>query len=84
MLPAGHDKISMGVHVGGLGEAHYEEGETFMVDLPIALSLYKKGYVNFEGAREALNEETARIRAQATQELADKLALEKALELAGA
>lgn len=83
VLPAGHEKISMGVHVGGLGEAHYEEGETFPVELPIALALYKKGYVNFEGARAAIEAETKQVREMATQELADKLALQKAMELAG-
>lgn len=83
VLPAGHDRISMGVHVPSLGEAHYEEGETFTVEQPIALGLYKRGYVNFDGARDALAEETKRVREQATQEMADKLALQKAMELAG-
>jgi hypothetical protein len=38
VLPMGDGKVSMGQHVGGLGEAHYEEGETFTVPLPIALA----------------------------------------------
>jgi hypothetical protein len=53
VLPMGDGKISMGEHVPGLGTAHYEEGETFPVILPIALALYERGYVNFEGARDA-------------------------------
>lgn len=52
VLPQGDGKISMGEHVGGLGTAHFEEGETFSVELPIALALYERGYVNFEGARQ--------------------------------
>lgn len=83
VLPAGHEKISMGHHVGGLGEVHYEEDETFKVELPIALALYKRGYVNFEGARETMEKANDVVRAQATQEMADKLALAKAVELAG-
>jgi hypothetical protein len=53
VLPMGDGKISMGQHIGGLGEAHYEEGETFNVELPIAVSLYDRGFVNFPNAREA-------------------------------
>lgn len=54
VLPMGDGKISMGEHVAGLGTAHYEEGETFQVELPIALQLYERGFVNFPNAREAL------------------------------
>lgn len=54
VLPQGDGRISMGEHVGGLGTAHYEEGETFEVELPIALALYERGYVNFDGARQRL------------------------------
>lgn len=53
VLPQGDGRISMGEHIPGLGEAHYEEGERFTVALPIALALYGRGYVNFKGAREA-------------------------------
>jgi hypothetical protein len=48
VLPMGDGKISMGEHIAGLGTAHYEEGETFTVDLPIALNHYERGFVNFE------------------------------------
>ncbi len=77
VLPAGHDKISMGIHVPGLGEAHYEEGETFTAGLPSAVSLYDRGFINFEGAREA--SEAVKKRRDAIS-LADKKALEKALD----
>lgn len=45
VLKAGNEKISMGVHVAGIGEAHYEHGETFVVALPIAEELEERGYV---------------------------------------
>lgn len=45
VLKKGHEKISMGVHVGGIGEAHYEHGETFEVDVPIAEELEERGFV---------------------------------------
>ena len=54
VLPQGHEKISMGVHVHGVGEAHYEEGERFKAEMPTAVDLYRRGYVNFEGARDAV------------------------------
>lgn len=56
VLPQGDGKVSMGEHVAGLGTAHYEEGETFTTQLPIAVQLYDRGFVNFEGAREASRE----------------------------
>lgn len=45
VLKKGHEKISMGVHVAGIGEAHYEHGETFKVALPVAEELEARGYV---------------------------------------
>lgn len=54
VLPQGHEKISMGVHVAGVGEAHYDEGETLEAELPTAVDLYRRGFVNFEGARDAV------------------------------
>jgi hypothetical protein len=56
VLPMGDGKISMGEHIAGLGTAHYEEGETFTIALPIATALYERGFVNFEGGKEALAE----------------------------
>jgi hypothetical protein len=64
VLPMGDGKISMGEHVGGLGTAHYEEGEKFGLQLPIAVALYDRGYVNFEGAREASKDAAAQRAAQ--------------------
>lgn len=75
VLPMGHDKISMGRHIPSLGEAHYEEGETFTVQLPTAISLYERGFVNFDGAREALS---AAKKAKAGEEAAEAAA--KALQ----
>jgi hypothetical protein len=83
VLPAGHEKISMGHHVGGLGDAHFDEGETFTTELPIALALYRRGYVNFDGARDALQEEEKRRRQEDIAAMADKIALDRALESAG-
>ena len=83
VLPQGHDKISMGQHVSGLGEAHYEEGETFTIGLPIAIRLYARGFVNFEGARAALEAERERVSAEVRQSAAEKAAMDKALESAG-
>lgn len=69
VLPMGDGKISMGEHISGLGTAHYEEGETFSVALPIAINLYLRGFVNFDGAKDALTEFR---KAQAAQEAADR------------
>lgn len=46
---AGHGKISMGIHVPGIGDAHYERGETFMLAEPIALAQEANGYVRIVG-----------------------------------
>jgi pyrimidine deaminase RibD-like protein len=59
VLPQGDGKISMGEHIGGLGTAHYEEGEKFSIAVPVAVSLYDRGYVNFEGAKQASAEAKA-------------------------
>lgn len=45
VLKKGDGKISMGVHIAGIGEAHYEAGETFVVSLPIAEELEERGFV---------------------------------------
>lgn len=52
VLPMGADKISMGIHVSGVGEAHYEEDETFTVAEPIANALKARGYVQIKKAPE--------------------------------
>ena len=53
VLPLGSGKISMGQHIGGLGEAHYEEDETFKVPLSVAEELKSRGYVNFRAPKPA-------------------------------
>lgn len=53
VLPMGADKISMGIHVSGIGEAHYERGETFEVGMPIAQALEKRGYAEIQRAKAA-------------------------------
>lgn len=78
VLPLGDGKISMGQHVGGLGEVHFEEGETFPCDRPIAVQHYVRGWVSFEGAKAAVAEfnlERERINAadRASQAALDKL-----------
>lgn len=49
VLKMGADKISMGVHVQGIGDAFYEWKERFMVKPPIAHELEAKGYVEIIG-----------------------------------
>lgn len=53
VLPMGADKISMGIHVSGVGEAHYEHGETFEVSEPIAKALEARGYAEIQRAKAA-------------------------------
>ena len=66
VLPMGDGKISTGDHAAGIGEAHYDEGETFIVAMPIAVALYDRGFVNFDGAWEASAKARAdRLAAQA-------------------
>lgn len=83
VLPMGDGKISMGEHIAGLGTAHYEEGETFQVELPIALALYERGFVNFDGAKDALAEARALRRRDAIAAAADEEAYHKAMGQAG-
>lgn len=46
VLPLGDGKVSMGLHIAGIGEAFYEKGETIPgVPEPIARDLEAKGYV---------------------------------------
>lgn len=69
VLPMGDGKVSMGQHVGGLGEAHYEEGEKFTAPVPVALDLYRRGFVNFPNAKQIEAEENAKADAIALQKL---------------
>lgn len=79
VLPKGNDLISMGEHFGPYGDACYEEGETFDAQVPIAVSLYDKGYVNFEGARQAsLDAAEARSNAIRARREAERRAREDA------
>ena len=76
VLPLGDGRISMGQHIGGLGTAHYEEGETFPCQLPTAVLHYVRGWVNFDGAKEAVAasklEQSKRAEAErASQQAAD-------------
>lgn len=79
VLPMGDGKISMGEHVAGLGTAHYEEGETFTVTTPIAVALYRRGFVNFANAREVLASFQKQIDAEAAADAAEKRARDQAL-----
>jgi pyrimidine deaminase RibD-like protein len=47
VLHKGDGKISTGQHVAGIGEVHYEKGETFSAPLPAAEELRERGYVDF-------------------------------------
>lgn len=83
VLPQGDSKISMGEHVAGLGTAHYEEGETFTVALPIATALYERGFVNFEGGKEALAKLNLERARQARANAAEEEAYQKLVAQAG-
>lgn len=72
VLPKGDGKISMGVHIAGVGEAFYEEDETVNIALPQALNLYDLGYVNFDNARALLKERDER-RAKAAKRAVDDM-----------
>lgn len=45
VLPLGDGKISTGDHVAGIGEVHYEEGETFQAIEATAKAYKAKGWV---------------------------------------
>lgn len=49
VMKLGHDKISMGQHVGGFGDAYYERGDSFAVAQDIAEALEARGFVEIEG-----------------------------------
>lgn len=83
VLPLGDGKISMGQHVAGLGEVHFEEGETFTSPLPTAVLHYERGYVSFEGARGAAAAAAAERKRDSLADIADRAALEKLMALAG-
>jgi hypothetical protein len=83
VLPMGDGKISMGQHVAGLGTAHYEEGETFSVETPIAVALYRRGFVNFEGAKDIVAQFAAEKQAQAARDLAEKQEFDRVVGGAG-
>lgn len=48
VLPMGDGKVSMGQHITGIGEVHYERGEEFTIALPIAQALEARGYVEIK------------------------------------
>ncbi len=48
VLKMGDHKISMGVHVGGIGEAHHEKGDEFIISRDIAEALEERGYVEIQ------------------------------------
>jgi hypothetical protein len=45
VLPKGADKISTGRHYPGIGEIHYEKGETFPIAATTAKELEDRGFV---------------------------------------
>jgi len=48
VLKMGDGKISMGEHVAGIGEAHYEQGEEFTVQADIAAALEARGFAEIK------------------------------------
>jgi hypothetical protein len=83
VLPLGDGHISMGQHIAGLGEAHYEEGEAFTCDLPIAIQHYVRGWVQFPGAREALKDAELQGEHRKAADAASKAALDKLMDSIG-
>jgi hypothetical protein len=70
VLKLGADKVSMGIHIAGIGEAFYERGEEFEVERQIADSLEDIGYVEIVGdATGALSTIEATMQAAAAQAL---------------
>lgn len=53
VLPMGDGKISMGKHAAGIGEAHYDKGETFGVGEDIAQALEARGFVEIQDEADA-------------------------------
>ena len=49
----GDGKISMGKHAAGIGEAHYDKGETFGVGEDIAQALEARGFVEIQDEADA-------------------------------
>lgn len=69
----GADKISMGIHIAGIGEAYYEQGEEFDTPREIADTLEDRGYVMIlgEGTGEVSTVE-ATMQQAAAQALVDQ------------
>lgn len=84
VLPLGDSRISTGDHVGGLGTVHYEEGETFTCPVPAAVQHYVRGWVSFDGAREAVAEFKLQREHEVAADRASKAALDRLLESAAA
>lgn len=49
VLKKGDGKISTGQHFGGIGEVHYEKGETLKAPKGTAEELEERGFVEIEG-----------------------------------
>lgn len=79
VLPLGDGRISMGQHIGGLGEVHYEENEVFSCPLPTAVQHYVRGWVNFDGAKAAVAEFKQEQARQDAADRASQAALDKLL-----
>jgi hypothetical protein len=60
VLKLGADRVSMGVHIAGVGEAYYEQGEAFDLEAPIAEALEDKGYVEITGPAEGQGSDALR------------------------
>lgn len=73
VLKLGADKISMGIHIAGIGEAYYERGEEFEIERPIADALEDQGFAEIVGdATGALSTVEATMQAAAAQALASE------------
>jgi uncharacterized protein (UPF0548 family) len=49
VLKAGDGRVSMGIHIGAIGDAFYEKGEKFTIERSIATALENRGLVEIEG-----------------------------------
>lgn len=71
VLKLGDGKISMGVHVAGIGDAFYEKGETFTLPRDLATGLEDRGMVEISEV-EAVLDAPRRGRPPKTEDVHDE------------
>ena len=53
VLPMGDDRISTGVHIGGLGKVNYDEGDEFTAEIATARALKERGFITYKELNDA-------------------------------